>query len=519
MYWSTQGKSISSIESYGLGNSGHSHGSLPEFYEIEPAIVTDIILDENHPFLKQMANVQTSIDVDRWPSDLQGNKPTLGEINYSWIGRALVRLIHTSPKTDKEKLIWAYPLDYSPSEFPLVNETVLVYLYRNKFYYSRRLNQWNFPNEAVDFAANPTISGNDNTELFGNNTFSGRISKTSAAGQPGFVGVAGKYLKLNDKIRAIKRYEGDMVIESRFGQTIRFGAYDDNRGNDQGDPKNPDYSDFGGNPMIIIRNRQRKLLKEGETVKLVHSPNPKPVVGTKMEKNAGGFVKENINHDGTTLAITSGQTISDWATTCYKKMFGVGEETGGFSGKSSFKYPVLNGDQAVLNTDRIILSSRNAETFHYSKKRYSVVTDSEYTVDAHDQMIFTTNQKVVINSPAIYLGEYDQTGEPVVLGQTLANWCYDLCNWIAKHTHWYHHSHTDAGKESPSSTQVPVEIQELFAIRDRINTWLSRRVFTTGGGFAPGQNGGSIPNGTAPVHINVGTGGGVPGGWKGANHR
>ena len=53
----------------------------------------------------------------------------------------------------------------------------------------------------------------------------------------------------------------------------------------------------------------------------------------------------------------------------------------------------------------------------------------------------------------------------------------------------------------------------------KLKTLLSRRVFVTGGGLAPGQNGGSITDGTAPVKIDVGGGGGVPGGWKGDNYR
>ena len=100
----------------------------------------------------------------------------------------------------------------------------------------------------------------------------------------------------------------------------------------------------------------------------------------------------------------------------------------GFRGNSSFQYPVLNGDQIVINTDRLILSSRYGEPFHYSKKRYGIVTDNEYTLDAHQQIVLTTNAKTVINSPAIYLGQYDQTGEPALLGQTTVNWLYQLCN-------------------------------------------------------------------------------------------
>lgn len=517
-YWVTQTQNNASAESFGLGKSS-AGGGAGEFYELEPAIVLDIILDKDHPFLKNSANLQVIVDADRWPGDLQNKKPLPTDIDYTWIGRALVRMQYSSPTTKKEKLVWAFPMDASVSEYPLVNEVVMVFQYRSKYFYTHKLNLRNLPNEGVDFATNKAISGEDNNELYTTSPYSGQASQTSFDGTIGYKGVAGKYYKINNRMRRIKRFEGDLVLESRFGQSIKMGAYDGNRANDKGDPKNTDYADNGGNPMIVIRNKQRKLLKDGEALKLVNSPNPATIVGSSVEKNAGGYILEDINHDGSTLAITTGQTISKWVTTCYKKMFGTGEETGAFNGKGSYPYPTLNGNQVIINSDRLVFSSRYGETFHYSKKRYAVVTDNEYVVDAHQQIVLTTNTKTVINSPAIYLGEYDITDEPAVLGQTLANWLYDLCNWIAAHTHWYIHSHVDAGKESPSQTQVPVQIAALFALRDRIHFILSRRVFITGGGFAPGKDGGKITDGTTPVKIGVVSGAGVPGGWKGANHR
>lgn len=173
-------------------------------------------------------------------------------------------------------------------------------------------------------------------------------------------------------------------------------------------------------------------------------------------------------------------------------MFGMGEEVSAFEGTTNFVWPELSGDQIVINTDRLILSARNNEMFHFSKKRYAIVTDSEYTVDAHDQIVMTTNVKTVFNSPAIYLGEYDQTNEPVLLGQTTVNWLYKFVELIKAHTHWYIHSHPDAGSASPNKTQLPVEIQQFIALQNELNTLLSRRVFVVGGGLAPGQNGASI---------------------------
>lgn len=518
-YWKQTSVNTRTIDNFGLATHNSSRGSSTqsEFYETEIGVVLDIITDDTHPIFQKGSPTHSKLDPDRWPGDLTGEKAIPTDPDLSWIGRALIRPLISEKLTDKDQLVWAYPLESNLSEYPLIHETVVLITHKGQLYYTRKVNYHNWTNNNLDFAVEAAVAGQNNTELFSNQTFTGRKkSKTNWKGDSGFYGYAGKYFVANDKIRTIKRFEGDLLFESRFGQTIHLTAYDDNRSNDVGDPKYPNYKD-SGNPMIVIRNRQRPLVKEGQ--KLIPHKKLPPIIGTKQEKNVGGFLEENINHDGSTIAITSGQTISQYVTTCYKKMFGDGEETSKFQGKTSFKTPSLNGDQIVINTDRLILSSRYGESLHYSKKRYGIVTDDEYTVDAHQQIVLTTNTKMVINSPAIYLGEYDQTSEPALLGQTTINWMYELCNWLLAHTHWHKHSHVDAGKESPSTTQLPVQVQQLIALRDKLHTLQSRRVYVTGGGFAPGQNGGKITDGTDPVKINIGTGEGVPGEWKGANYR
>ena len=526
-YWKPSSKNSRTLDSFGLATShtANKGSGMTEFYEMELGVVLDIVLDDKHPIFLKGEKLQTKIDTDRWPVDLNDTRPLKDDLDYTWIGRILVRPLVSEKITQKDQLPWAYPLDNNISEYPLINETVILIFQGGKLYYTRKVNYHNWINNNLDFAVNTTSDGQSNTELFTTAPYTGRkesIMKSPGSemlkGNTGYHGYAGKYFVANHKIRAIKRYEGDMSIESRHGQSIHMTAYDDNRANDIGDMKHKDYVD-GGNPKILIRNRQRPLLKVGQTLELRNSPNKAKISGTTQEKNTGGYMEENINHDGSSIHITTGQTVSGWVTTCYKKMYGIGEETAKYQGPTPFKYPIMDGDQIVINTDRIILSSRYNEMMQFSKKRFAIVTDNEYTVDAHQQIVLTTNTKTVINSPAIYLGEVDMTNEPALLGQTTVNWLYELCNWLLTHTHWYHHSHTDAGAESPSQTQMPVEMQQLIALRDKLHTLMSRRVFMTGGGLAPGQNGGSIPDGTEPVKIGVGSGSGVPGGWKGANYR
>lgn len=505
----------------------------------EPAVVLDIILDDTHELFN--LDTKTKLDASRWPEDIKGKQPSSTDKDLTWTGRVLLRLLHSQKNVDKQQLIWALPLETNIVEYPLINETVIAVKYLNRYFYTRTLNYFNIINNNVDF--NSELIAGTASDTFGNKQgnveltngrqiYLGPLSKTKYNGGFGYQGAAGRYYKINNRIRAIRKFEGDFTVESRHGQSIRFSVYDSNRQNDKGLDTYSDYKSDGnlnpynniqdgfGNPMVLIRNRQRPVVEKGKTLKL-HDKLP-TIVGTDAEKNVGGYIEEDVNNDGSSIHITSGLTISKFISTCYKSIFQTnGEEQKAFSpmGCTSFTYPTLDKDQIVINTDRLILSSRFNETLHFSKKRYSIVTDDELTIDSHKQIVITTNTKTVINSPAIYLGQYDVTSEPALLGQTTVNWLYDLCNLLLEHTHHHIHSHVDAGEPSPKQTQTIVQREKLIKLRDSLHTLMSRRVFITGGGFAPGVDGGSIKDGSVPVSIDVNTGNGLPGGWVGANRR
>ena len=544
--------SYSKLNDTGLGSLGGSGvGIIPEFYEMEPAIVLDVILNENHPVLKSK-----KLDISSFPDNYKDTTPSSTDADCTWIGRVLVRQCFSQQAMAKEKLNWAIPLDVTGIvEYPLINETVIVVKYFGNLYYTKRLNFRGFVNNSGDYKLEKVYGINTGSGVFGPKSLLTNKKNENSD----YIGSLGSYFLTNNKIRRLRKYEGDTSIESRFGQSIRFAAYDDLRDNDKSkyvDYKadkslNPKLDAGGGNPMILIRNRQRKLASDDANP--VHPKLPPIPKISEVEKNVGGLISEDINHDGSSIYMTSGLTKSTWRTTVYKSMFAHGpEEQPVYSptNSSEFKYPVLNGDQIVINTDRLILSSRFGETFHYSKKRYGVVTDSEYTVDAQDQVVITTNNKTVINSPVIYLGQYGETNEPALLGQTSVDWLYDLCNWLLDHVHWYNHIHPDrddlnnnnannennnnknnknnnrvhreTGNADKNVTQISVQKKQLELLRGNLHKLMSRRVFMTGGGYAPGVNG-RLPvgyDGTAtPIKINNATGAGVPGDFKGSNRR
>ena len=518
---------------------------------IQLAVVVDVVNNENHPKFK--GSTKPKLNPQSLPLNYKNDPSNEKEVDYSYFGRAKIRILSTENKTPKEKLPWAIPVDQTVSQYPLLNELVIVQKIGDSYYYSKPINKFNqFIN--IDYTTE-TVFSQEGAPAEPENAPQGKKTYVSAPIYQKYnnLGYAGEYFIINPLIRNLIKYEGDTAIESRFGQSIRFAAYDEKRENDRTDKyssytvsKKLTESGAGGygNPMIIIRNRQRNIAQDQE-VPGMHRKLPKIPKITDKEKNYGGQIEEDINNDGSTIAITSGVTVSKWVTSVYKSIFGktkdgaATEEQTKYNpvGSSNFIFPKLDGDQMVINTDRIVMQSRLAETMHFSKKRYAITTDSEYTVDANDQIVLTTNKLTCLNSPQIFLGQYGETNEPALLRQTIVEWLYDLCNWLLDHVHWYNHVHPYPHVHPPSGppvplntlnalsnqTQIPVQQIKLKLLRDNLHKTLSRRVYMTGGGYAPGSDG-VKPNNSendcvAPLKVNTTNGTGVVGDFKGRNRR
>ena len=443
--------SFNKKNSFGLSDKRLSTTeSTIEFYELEPAVVLDVILDSSHPYF-----INNIYDVNEYPTKSDGSPHTTNDKDYSWIGRVKVRLYYTDLGKTVDKLVWAIPLENNISEYPLINELVIVGKYFDKYFYTRKLNYKNTINSNADFLFEKKSGGLNVPAGIG---ISGMIQSQIEISPDDGTGPLGKYFLFNKKIRPLQHYEGDHIIESRFGSSIRFGSYINNKKIDSG---TGDYSGGYGNPSILIRNKQRSLKGQETTINYP--------------------ITEDINNDGSSIHITSGNSISEWITTV--KMIPT------FIPLSKDK---MIGDQIIINSDRLIFSTRTNEFFNYSKGKYGVITDDEYSVDSNKKMThytnetfdlfskgkitLNTNDKTIINSPQIYLGQNGPT-QPSVLGNNCYNILNELINWLAVHTHWYQHSHPNAGEASPPRTQIPVELQQLYAIQAQLNTILSDRVF------------------------------------------
>jgi hypothetical protein len=338
-----------------------------------------------------------------------------------------------------EKLPKANPFDKSFKSLPIINELVEIYEQQGGFYY-RRIGTDDNPTQtafldAISKNFSPEKDEKQKTTEYQNTEKTGIVNSSNNSSNKG--AKYGNYYEPQQGIHKLKLYEGDTLIESRFGQSIRFSGYNN--------PKNV------FSPTVIIRNNESvKSLK-----KVIMFPS-----------------EEDVNRDGSIIALTSDQ---------YQLEFQPGviddKGTSDFTTKpESFdNYPSkLIGDQILLNSGRIILSAKSGEMIFYSKKNYGFISDGGMSIDnklgidvtVRDNIHVMTNDRDVAFQTGkghIFLG--NENLEAMVKGETLVALLGELIDAIANQNYL-----TPSGPSKVGPENLP----KFASIKSKLNTVLSK---------------------------------------------
>lgn len=250
----------------------------------------------------------------------------------------------------------------------------------------------------------------------------------------------GDYFSENGNIHKLSLFEGDNLLESRFGQSLRFSAY------------NNQSQTFS--PTIILRNGESPLTLNNDEL--------------NVESNT---IVEDINRDGSTILMSSND---------YRLPFqpGILDENGNsnFETKpNSFNnYPTdLIGDQVLINSGRIILSSKNAEMIFYSKKNYGFISDGAMSIDNRlgidvnvgDDINVRTNDRNInleTGNGSINLGTNDL--QPIVKGEELVRVLKDLITAIKKQIYLTPSGPTSTGPTNLATfTKIENDLESILS--------------------------------------------------------
>jgi hypothetical protein len=379
------------------------------------AWVHDVILDENHEYAKTK------------------------KLNNKAIGSIIFRTSDNLSTPEKDLPI-AYPFDKNFKNLPIVNEEVEIYQISAGAFAYRRIGADENPTDtakpnAIAELFKPKKDDAQSSADYKNVETTGIVRSANEKSE--YKDNFGKYYKKQEGIHKLKLYEGDSLIESRFGQSIRFSGFNN--------PSNK------FSPTLIIRNNES-------------ADNKKKLPNVSIE--------EDVNKDGSVIMLSSDQ---------YQLGFvpGVLDDKGisDFKTKpaSFVDYPTkLIGDQILINSGRIILSAKNGEMIFFSKKNYGFISDGNLSIDnklgidisVGDDINIITNDRdvqMVTGNGSIILGSKDL--EPIVKGQQLVDILSELIDAISQMSFL-----TPSGPSAIGS----VNVSQFGTIKSKLNNILSK---------------------------------------------
>tara|TARA_B110000858_G_C17767547_1_gene457822 strand:+ start:33 stop:1244 length:1212 start_codon:yes stop_codon:yes gene_type:complete len=294
--------------------------------------------------------------------------------------------------------IKATPLFPNIKSYPLVNETVYLLSFPSgdfannpgniKYYYLSSVKTW-----ANNIHVNPTPAqqesiqgGNQNKSLKEIELGSPNISTEQNTSQF----KPGTYFSEKSDIYPLYPFEGDVILEGRFGNSLRFGSTDI-RYNDSNIPTPlNDWSNIpnNGDPITILRNGQN----------------------TSLTGSAQSLIVENINEDISSIYLTSTQQLPLLPSSTNEY----------FSYKEDAKPTTINqyqGSQIILNSGRLV--------FNTTKDHLMLSSQKSINLNALDSINIDTTGPIVLEGGQVLLGSREAT-ESVLLGDSTVDLLQNL---------------------------------------------------------------------------------------------
>jgi hypothetical protein len=323
--------------------------------------VRDIILDSSHPRF---------VEFGEW----------------NGIGTIFIESTKNPVFSEQIPLIPAYPAFPNIKQYPLINEVVpIIYLTDTDVtenttsvsaYYLPPVNVWNSQIHNAIPSSNilPDSQQKDYQQVE-----AGSVRRITDQSTEINLGQTFNENNVID-VHPLLPYEGDIIYEGRFGNSIRLGSTVNNA-------KIPNtWSSVGenGSPIFIIRNGQGPLTTESWVP-----------------------TSEDINNDKSSIYLTSTQQIP---------LFPASNRTDSYR-KSTLPEAVgtYSGEQIILNSGRLVFNAKNDSIILGAEKSIHLTSDTSVNIDGGNQ--------IAIVAPKVYLGS--TTGiegtqlQSVVLGENL----------------------------------------------------------------------------------------------------
>jgi hypothetical protein len=317
-----------------------------------PAVVIDIVLNENSKYFS-----------------------TVG--GYNGIGTIIYKEIN-GKKYGTEG--FAKPYFSNISNYPLKNELIYIFqlpnpnvqdnINKQSAYYISPINIWNSPhhNGIPNIFNNSDISDSQKQDY--QQTEVGAIRRV----QDGSTEInLGNTFVEKSNIQPLTKYEGDVIVEGRWGNSIRFGSTVISGSQPLNNWSN---GSNNGDPILILR--------------------------TGQYTGSVGFLPTEEHPNATPSSI--------WLTSTQKLILPLPSSYPSYKKDKPISVQEYNKPQILIKSGRLVLNSSEDHILLYSNKSINL--------SAYSSINFDTNGDIILESSKVYLGSKDAT-EQVVLGNTL----------------------------------------------------------------------------------------------------
>ena len=305
---------------------------------------------------------------------------------WNGIGTIFIESTKNPSPSEQIDLIPAYPAFPNIKQYPLINELVpIIYLTdidvtKNTTsvvaYYLPPINVWNSQvHNAIPSAnilPNSQLKNYQQVEAGSSNIISAETVD---------INLGNTFIEQNvANIHPLLPYEGDIIYEGRFGNSIRLGSTVNNA-------KIPNtWSSVGenGSPITIIRNGQGRV-----------------------DTDSWEPTTENVNNDNSSIYLGSTQQIPLAPASSIENSYAKSTKP-----ENVNKY---SGNQIILNSGRLVFNSKDDSIILGAKKSIHLTSNTSVNIDAATQ--------VAIFSPKVYLGSAEGAEgtqlQSLVLGENL----------------------------------------------------------------------------------------------------
>lgn len=321
--------------------------------------VSDIILSPDHP-LYENAGGENGIGVIQYNSLFSNENLTVSGSRSTFLAKPLSPNIKTYPIVNE--IVYLLFLPSPTSQFHGTDESIPYYLYPLNVWNSQHHNA--LPNEIF------YVTSSVNNEVVKNYQEAEGGYVRRVTDEPQSIPLGNFTEKTN--IHPIQPYVGDVTLEGRWGQSIRFGS------TLLGSNNTWSASGTNGDPITILRN------------------------GQPVSSSDEGWVHitENINTDLSSIWLTSTQQvpISVSSTNDYLSYTSSSVPT------SPSEY---NSQQIILNSGRLLFNTTQDSILLSSKKTINL--------NSVGSINFDTLDNIVLQGGKVYLGSKDAE-QSVILG-------------------------------------------------------------------------------------------------------